>query len=90
MDIKSEIEQLKAKIEEQNKKIEYLELLIEHKAALELLIEKKVVEATFHQTKSIQHRIDQFLFDAKIALKKKNSDFFNSIEYLAKKDFNNE
>ncbi|MDY0116724.1 MAG: hypothetical protein RBR59_03995 [Sulfurimonadaceae bacterium] len=52
---------------------------------LENIIDEKIAKAIFHQTKSIQHRIDQFLFDAKIALKNSDSDFFNSLESLSKR-----
>ena len=35
-------------------------------------IEKEVAKTIFHQSKAFQHRIDQFLFDAKISLKNNN------------------
>ncbi len=54
---------------------------------LENSIDERIAKATFHQNKSIQHRIDQFLFDAKIALKSSDSDFFNSLESLTKRHF---
>lgn len=64
------IKELEELVLQQGKKIEALEKLIEDNAIKnEALIQKEVASMTFHQVKSLQHRIDQFLFDAKITLK---------------------
>ncbi len=65
-----EIKALRELVLKQGEKIEALEKVIEERCSQnEALIQKEVASATFHQVKALQHRIDQFLFDAKITLK---------------------
>ena len=65
-----EIKVLRELVSKQGERIETLEkLLEEYHIKNEALIQKEVASATFHQVKALQHRIDQFLFDAKITLK---------------------
>jgi len=67
---KDKIEELQELVSKQGDKIEALEKLVEELSVKhEEFIQKEVALATFHQVKSLQHRIDQFLFDAKISLK---------------------
>jgi hypothetical protein len=65
-----ELKALRELVSKQGERIEALEKVIEeHYSQNEALIQKEVASATFHQVKALQHRIDQFLFDAKITLK---------------------
>lgn len=65
-----EMKALQELVLQQGKRIEALEKLLEDNAIKnEALIQKEVASITFHQVKALQHRIDQFLFDAKITLK---------------------
>lgn len=70
MQEKKLIESLEKKIQKQNEIIKILKKEItQQNKHTKQLIEEEVAKTIFHHIKSLQHRIDQFIFDTKITLK---------------------
>jgi hypothetical protein len=45
-------------------------------------IDSEISKAIFFHTKALEHRIEQFIFDMKIALKNKDKDYFEIVNTL--------
>ncbi|MGB5920007.1 hypothetical protein [Arcobacter sp.] len=68
--IDDKLNKLEKKISKQKKEIKKLkEEINSQKEISKKMIEEEVTKTIFHHAKSMQHRIDQFIFDAKIQLK---------------------
>lgn len=76
------LDDLEKLIKIQEKEIRKLKKESQTKDEIIDTIKKEVAKAIYHQSMALEHRIDQFLFDAKIAMKDKDKEFNKNLKII--------